>query len=98
MKRIRFLILAGIGILVSLTGVMALPSAQDIPEEILRTEIFTQARSPIDGKRLTASEYAQLQAQLLDSPPPKLDPQIRQQIFLLRILNVFRRLFPFLSF
>jgi hypothetical protein len=98
MKRIRFLILAGIGILVSLTGVMALPPAQDIPEEILRTEIFTQARSPIDGKPLTASEYAHLQAQLLDSPPPKLDPQIRQQIFLLRILNVFRRLFPFLSF
>ncbi len=90
-------------VLVSLIGseggrVMALPPLEDIPEEILRTEIITEARSPIDGKRLNAAEYAQLQAQLQQSPPPKLAPQIRDQIFLLRILNSFRRLFPFLNF
>jgi len=36
----------------------ALPPPEDLPEEILRTEIITEARSPIDGQPLTAAEYA----------------------------------------
>ncbi len=91
------------GILVGLTrslgaSVMALPPPEDIPEEILRTEIITEARSPIDGKPLTAAEYAELQAHLQTSPTPKLDPRIRQNIFMLRVLKSFRLLFPFLKF
>jgi hypothetical protein len=43
--------------------VIALPPPEDLPEEILRTEIITEARSPIDGQPLTAAEYAQLQTQ-----------------------------------
>ncbi|WP_228020234.1 hypothetical protein [Sphaerospermopsis sp. LEGE 08334] len=78
-------------------GVMALPPVEDIPEEILRTEIITIGRSPIDGKLLTAAEYAQLQAQLQTSPPPKLNAQIREQIFLLRIRQALLQLFPFLD-
>ena len=39
-----------------------LPPPEDTHEEILRTEIITEARSPIDGELLTAAEYAQLQA------------------------------------
>ncbi len=38
----------------------ALPPASDVPEEILRTEIITQGRSPIDGTPLTPAEYATL--------------------------------------
>ncbi|MBO0348281.1 glutathione S-transferase [Phormidium pseudopriestleyi FRX01] len=38
----------------------ALPPASDVPEEILRTEIITQGRSPIDGTPLTPDEYAAL--------------------------------------
>ncbi len=79
------------------TKVMALPPVEDIPEEILRTEIITIGRSPIDGKLLTAAEYAQLQAQLQTSPPPKLNAQIREQIFLLRIRQALLQLFPFLD-
>ncbi|QYX34090.1 hypothetical protein K2F26_04940 [Sphaerospermopsis torques-reginae ITEP-024] len=78
-------------------GVMALPPVEDIPEEILRTEMITIGRSPIDGKLLTAAEYAQLQAQLQTSPPPKLNAQIRKQIFLLRIRQALLQLFPFLD-
>jgi hypothetical protein len=37
-----------------------LPSANDIPEEILRAEIIIEARSPIDGKPLSATEFAEL--------------------------------------
>jgi len=77
--------------------VIALPPPEDTPEEILRTEIITEARSPIDGKRLTAAEYAELQAQLQTSPPPKLDAKIRDQIFLLRLRKALLQIFPFLG-
>jgi hypothetical protein len=79
------------------TAAMALPPPEDTPEEILRTEIIVDARSPIDGKPLTAAEYIELQAQLQTSPPPKLDPKIREQIFLIRIRKALLQLFPFLN-
>jgi hypothetical protein len=79
------------------TKVIALPPVEDIPEEILRTEIITVGRSPIDGKLLTAAEYAELQAQLQTLPPPKLSAQIRDQIFLLRIRQALLQIFPFLD-
>jgi hypothetical protein len=37
-----------------------LPPANDLPEEILRAEIIVEARSPIDGKPLSATEFAEL--------------------------------------
>ncbi len=100
---IRFLVLTVcISILVELSShwgalVMALPPQEDIPEEILRTQIITTARSPVDGKPLTAGEYAQLQARLQKLPPPKLDPRIRDQVFLLRLRKTLLQLFPFLD-
>ncbi|MEH2413244.1 MAG: hypothetical protein V7K36_31720 [Nostoc sp.] len=75
--------------------VIALPPPEDTPEEILRGKMIIEARSPIDGRFLTAAEYAQLQAQLQEAPPPKLDPKIRQQIFLLRIRKTLLRFFHF---
>jgi hypothetical protein len=77
--------------------VMALPPQEDIPEEILRTEIILAARSPIDGKVLTPAEYAQLQAQIEISPPPRLNATIRDQFFLLQIRKVLLQVFPFLN-
>jgi hypothetical protein len=38
----------------------SLPPANDIPEEILRAELIIEARSPIDGKPLSATEFAEL--------------------------------------
>jgi len=78
--------------------VIALPPAEDTPEEILRTKIIIEARSPIDGSFLTAAEYIQVQAQLQEAPPPKLDPKIREQIFLLRLRKTLLQFFPFLNF
>lgn len=78
--------------------VIALPPPEDTPEEILRTQIIIEARSPIDGSLLTAAEYIQLQAQLQEVPPPKLDPKIRDQIFLLRLRKTLLQFFPFLNF
>ncbi len=76
---------------------IALPPPEDTPEEILRTEIIIEARSPVDGKPLTASEYAELLTQLQTSPPPKLTTKIRQQVFLLRIRKALLQVFPFLN-
>ena len=46
----------------------ALPPDEEINEEVLRTEIITEARSPIDGQPLTPAEYAELQAALQETP------------------------------
>ncbi|MBF2066841.1 MAG: hypothetical protein IGS39_20850 [Calothrix sp. C42_A2020_038] len=82
----------------SLIPALSLPPSDDIPEEILRMEIITAARSPIDGRPLTAAEYAELQSQLRVVPPPTLDVKIRENIFLLRLRSALRSVFPFLNF
>jgi hypothetical protein len=38
----------------------SLPLDDDIPEEVLRAEIITEARSPVDGKALSAADFAEL--------------------------------------
>jgi hypothetical protein len=96
MKKLLILwVLAILTILMDSKNVLALPPADEIPEEILRTEIFTEARSPIDGKPVSAAEYAQLEAQLETAPPPRLDSRVRHTIFLLRVRNFFRKIIPF---
>lgn len=96
MTQCRFLCL-----LLGLTFVVAkpalgLPPSEDVPEEVLRTEIITEARSPIDGKPLTAAEYAQLKAQLAErSTPVEINPKFRQLIFLLNLRHLFRTIIPF---
>lgn len=81
-------------------SVVALPPPEDPPEEVLRTEIITEARSPIDGKPLTAAEYAQLQAELQQAPPARpetlVSPETRQLIGLLRLRKFIRTVFPFI--
>jgi hypothetical protein len=75
-----------------------LPPPDDIPEEILRLEVVTDARSPINGEALTAAEYAELQAYLRSSDrlQPQLSAKLQGQIIKLRLLKVLRGLLPFL--
>jgi len=69
----------------------------EIPEEILRTEIITEARSPITGKPMTAAEYAQLQAELSDPITDGIiSDDLRYLIFLLQIRRTIRPIVPFL--
>ncbi|MBC6420676.1 MAG: glutathione S-transferase [Hormoscilla sp. SP5CHS1] len=79
----------------TLSPARALPPPSDVPEEILRTEILTEARSPVDGQPLTAAEYALLRGRLQSEPSPKIDPQIEELIFLLRIRRAIRTIIPF---
>lgn len=81
--------------LMGLQPTLALPSPEDTPEEILRTEIFTEARSPIDGKPLSAAEYAELQAQLQRQIVPPLSTEVRDTISLLRLRRLIRTIIPF---
>jgi hypothetical protein len=83
--------------MVAIAPVRALPPPEDTPEEVLRTEIITDARSPVDGSSLTAAEYAELQAQLAAPDwTPELSPKVRQIIFLLQVRRTLLRFFPFL--
>jgi hypothetical protein len=77
---------------------MALPPATDVPEEVLRTQVITEARSPLDGKPLTAAEYADLEAQLQEDArvSPEVASNLRQLIGLLRLRKAIRSIFPFL--
>lgn len=78
----------------------SLPPAEDIPEEVLRTEIIIEARSPVDGKPLTPAEYAELKENLDNIPSysPQVNPEIQHLIFLLRVSEPLRKLFPFVRF
>lgn len=71
----------------------ALPPPEDLPEEILRVEIVTEARSPLNGEPLSADEYAQLRDRLAERGfPPDVAPNLRQLIFMLelrRFINTF---------
>jgi hypothetical protein len=85
-------------VLGSITPVLALPPPEDQPEEVLRTEIILEARSPINGEPLTAAEYAELQAQL-EAESRQLGvvpPRFRELITLLRIRKALRTILPFL--
>lgn len=74
----------------------ALPPPEDIPEEILRTEIILEGRSPINGKPLSAAEYAELEAGLAERAyPPELNSELEELIFLLQIRKFFKVLIPF---
>jgi len=75
---------------------VALPPPEETPEEVLRTQIILEARSPIDGKPLTAAQYVQLKADLAESPyPPQLSPEVQNVIFLLQIRQMLKILTPF---
>ena len=90
--RVLGLLVVGLGFA---TKAVSLPPPEDIPEEILRTEIITEGRSPEDGSVLTAAEYEALVAELADTElPPTVNAEIQHTIFLLRVLKLFRAVNP----
>lgn len=75
-----------------------LPLENDIPEEVLRAEIIIEARSPIDGKALSAEEFAEL----VVNAQQKLDrenaisatsnPKIKELLLLIRLRSFLKSL------
>lgn len=85
--------------LIHSTIVWALPPAEDVPEEILRTQIVLDARSPIDGRPMTPTEYAVFQAQqhaATQLPSSQLAPQVRGVVTALKIRRFIKRFLPFI--
>jgi len=74
--------------------------SNDAPEEVLRSEIYTDANSPIDGTRLTAVEYTILMENLasVDYIPPeqKVSKKLRNVVELLKLRQQVRSIAPFL--
>ncbi len=82
---------------ISQTSLPPVPPVDDIPEDVLRTEIITQGRSPVTGRPLTATEYEELMNFLASDPlPPEVNPKIKRLIFLLKVRKFFQTIFPFL--
>ena len=76
---------------------LALPQPEDTPEEILRTEIITEARSPLTGEPLSATEYAILMEQIQDpNRNPQVSPEVAQLIGLLQFRRVVKPSLPFI--
>ena len=94
---ISFLLASSL-VLYPTSRLLAVPPPEDVPEEVLRSEIVLDARSPIDGKPMTASEYAELQTQLQTPPPtqPELAPKVRKTLNLIRARKFLKTFFPFL--
>ncbi|MBE7385336.1 MAG: hypothetical protein F6J95_028545 [Leptolyngbya sp. SIO1E4] len=98
MKITRLFSLAIAGLLATSSSQLAnaLPPPEDTPEEVLRTEIILEARSPLTGEPLTAAEYDQLQETLGRNEDPLLPSQVRELVFLLQLRRVVKPLLPFL--
>lgn len=79
----------------TLSPAFALPPPEDIPEEVLRTEIATEARSLLNGEPLTATEYAELRDRLQQRGyPPEIASNLRELIFLLQIRRLINTVSP----
>lgn len=76
---------------------VALPPPEEVPEELLRTEMILPARSPIDGKPMSPAEYAQLTERLQENTATRnrVNPDVEHTVFMLRLLRLFRTITPF---
>jgi hypothetical protein len=93
------LLLTSLALMATLAApVLALPPPDEIPEEILRTEVITEARSPLTGEPISAADYAVLQERLLTFSPNGsiVDPDIVQLIYLLQLRRWVRPILPFI--
>ncbi|NJL49046.1 MAG: hypothetical protein HC929_18275 [Leptolyngbyaceae cyanobacterium SM2_5_2] len=85
------------GLVLGAWPALALPPPDEVPEEILRTEIITEARSPLNGEPLSAEDYAILQEQLSSlNRDPQVNPELARLIFLLELRRVVRPILPFI--
>lgn len=72
-----------------------LPSSEDIPEEVARTEIITEARSSLNGNLVSSAEYAEEQSSLRTAPyPPDAPQKFRDLVLLLQFRRLLRPFLP----
>lgn len=90
-------LIGSIPLIIMANAALALPDPTEIPEEVLRTEVVVGARSPLDGKPISADEYAVLQEHLRDPNSEAIvNSEIAQLIQLLQFRRVLKPILPFL--
>ncbi len=69
---------------------------EEIPEEILRTELILDGRSPLNGDLLSPEQYAILQQQLIQKQNGSLpvDAELQSLVFQLKLLNLLKTILP----
>ncbi len=77
---------------------LAVQEPGGIPEELLRTEIITEARSPLTGEPLSAAEYAQLLESIENTPADGtlISSEIRHLILILQLRRTLKPILPFI--
>jgi hypothetical protein len=74
---------------------LELPSSEEIPEEVARTEIITEARSNLDGRPINAVEYAEEQTSLRTALyAPGAPQRFRDLVILLQVRRLLRPFLP----
>jgi hypothetical protein len=75
---------------------IALPPPQDVPEEVLRTQVIVEARDR-SGQPIAPGAYAQLQ-QAIDrrnQDNPQISEELQSLLLQLRLLSVIKSVIPF---
>jgi hypothetical protein len=90
--------LAGQTIAQTVAPTAALPPATETPEEVLQTEVITSARSPIDNRSLTATQYAELKTDIdrANQVQPQLSSKLRNTVALLKLRKFIKTVLPFI--
>jgi hypothetical protein len=72
--------------------------ANEIPEEVLQTEVITSGRSAIDNQPLTATQYAEQKTAIdrANQVPPQLSSKLRNTVALLKLRKFIKTVLPFI--
>ena len=101
-KRIQLWTIRLPAVVVILTSLMptssayATPEGEKMPDPVSPPALVLDLRSPLDGRLLTATEYADLQAEIdrLNEVPPQVSPKIRRLVGLLKFRKFIKRVLP----
>ena len=81
---------------IPMASTYAAPKGENIPEKASSQGLALEFRSPLDGRLLTATEYAELKAEIdrLNEVPPQVSPKIRRLVGLLTFRKLIKQLLP----
>ncbi len=68
----------------------------DVPEEVLRSEILLDGRSSFTGERLSATEYAEMQSEIeqTNAIEPQVAPKLRTLVGLVKLRKFIKTVLP----
>jgi hypothetical protein len=92
------MLILGAPIAVTTVAQTTTPMSNEIPEEVLQTEVITSGRSAIDNRPLNATEYAELKTEIdrTNQVPPKLSNKLRNTVALLKLRKFIKTVLPFI--